>query len=77
MSANDGGPAFPQALATSHDGTIYASYERAQDTGGMTLRDWFAGQALGRLAEYANGNRDKVAKVAYEWADAMLTAREP
>ena len=42
MNMNDGGPAFPRAMVTSgHD-------ELTQDKGntGMTLRDYYAGQAL-------------------------------
>lgn len=40
MSINDGGPAFPPTFGLSGDiGT------------GMSLRDWFAGQALTSLAE--------------------------
>ena len=77
MSAiNDGGPAFPNNDA---HGCAYA---------GMTLRDWFAGQALaGELA--ANGlgdegavklrspeNASLMAARAYHMADAMLKARE-
>ena len=45
---------------------------------GMTLRDWFAGQALaGSLAHetYGNNDADWQAKNAYEQADAMLKAR--
>ena len=44
---------------------------------GMTLRDWFAGQALaGILAESASGSEEGIASVAYAMADAMLKARE-
>jgi hypothetical protein len=43
---------------------------------GMTLRDWFAGQALaGRLADGTDGLRQSVAEEAYAYADAMLKAR--
>ena len=45
---------------------------------GMTLRDWFAGQALvGMLTREEAGNADKdmVACQAYYYADAMLAAR--
>lgn len=50
---------------------------------GMTLRDWFAGQALaGYLAAYAHPQAIdtpmplKAARCTYEYADAMLAARE-
>ena len=44
---------------------------------GMTLRDWFAGQAMSQTfvpVGYPIG--EEVAKVAYEIADAMLAERE-
>lgn len=45
---------------------------------GMTLRDWFAGQAL--AGALADSSRDlyayEYAESAYEYADAMLKARE-
>ena len=55
---------------------------------GMTLRDWFAAQALigivmGIPAPVVNDMADRVkggareAKAAYAWADAMLAERQP
>lgn len=56
---------------------------------GMTLRDWFAGQALAgiladsdniarhsRIAGKAGALRAVGAEIAYEYADAMLEARQ-
>ena len=47
---------------------------------GMTLRDWFAGQAIMGLApEMATGDKENcrhIAFIAYEVADAMMEARE-
>lgn len=65
MKTNDGGPAFPvQQVA---NGTT---------TKGMTLRDWFAGQALaGYIVEQCPAS-DVAAENAYKFADAMLAARE-
>jgi len=67
MSApiNDGGPAFP---------VIYC-------TEGMTLRDYFAAQALaGMLQNYTTQKfgvgEQTCARGAYEFADAMLAARK-
>lgn len=55
----DGGPAFPCGR--------YKEY-------GMTLRDYFAGQALASMrAEFVT---DRTAQLAYEYADAMLAERE-
>ena len=73
MSApiDDGGPAFACAVA-SPDGD-----KCLQE--GMSLRDWFAGQALAGLLynyhEHPNTIRD-CADMAYKAADAMLAARK-
>ena len=78
MSAkiNDGGPAFPMG---------YHPDGNSADHFGMTLRDWFAGQALqGWLASFgpdqvhpvATDIENSVAKQAYQMADAMIAARE-
>lgn len=66
MSKQDGGPAFP----------VPASHENYAPTG-MSLRDWFAGQALaGLFADGREGTPLEYAQDAYTWADAMLKARE-
>lgn len=52
---------------------------------GMTLRDWFAGQALiavasrwqGTIGDIDDDAQDRSALIAYEIADAMLKARTP
>jgi hypothetical protein len=69
---NDGGPAFPNSKPTTGED-------------GMSLRDWFAGQALAGLVgsecihlAIPNGAQtDKsMAQMSFELADAMLRARE-
>ena len=66
---NDDGPAFPCDFNMS-------TFEH--EVKGMTLRDWFAGQALAGLLtqlaedEFGPGH---FAKASYEMADAMLAAR--
>lgn len=71
----NGGPAFPCEGPFNPDSskTVFA-YP------GMSLRDWFAGQALRAIIEadgiqYAS-NVKAHATFAYEQADAMLAARE-
>jgi hypothetical protein len=43
---------------------------------GMSLRDWFAGQALPSVDERSHGTTQDVAKECYQIADAMLAERE-
>ena len=69
----DGGSAFP----------LYLPQEEGDIRLGMSLRDYFAGQALsGYLATWtdnSDGNLFElyhVGKTAYSYADAMLKARE-
>ena len=63
----DGGPAFP----TPNDGFDGMTY-------GMSLRDWFAGQALSGFIARCATDEDwaRLPLVLYEMADAMLKARE-
>lgn len=72
-----GGPwAFPwHAAITSPSGTTYAT------CGGMTLRDYFAGQALiavlqAPLTPEVAADPSRVAMVCYQIADGMLRASE-
>ena len=62
---NDGGPAFP---VPQYQNTLP----------GMSLRDWFAGQALaGITANADNGwaDHNELSNIAFIYADAMLAAR--
>lgn len=72
---DDGGPAFPQALATC-DGVIYDSSEKGQQVGGMTLRDYFAAKAMAALMPDDCFKWEDVASDSYKMADAMLAARK-
>ena len=79
MSAGgDGGPAFP-SIAPEFTGISSDGDERWENgpQGGMSLRDYFAGQALaGMLADSESGGTARdFAKAAYAQADAMLAAR--
>jgi len=70
----DGGPAFPTPVQHSPDSPGAGWRE---DYPGMSLRDWFAGQALaGPLASGPhNCDQHGLAHYAYLHADAMLKAR--
>lgn len=66
-----GGPAFPVSIPGCGDNGWQ----------GMTLRDWFAGQALnGIMANSIPGSHhrpDEVVQQAFDLADMMLKARTP
>jgi len=73
MTKDTGGPAFPQ-------------YSGRSDSGGMTLRDHYAGQAMAAIISgcLASDNSDLIkrvadgdfiAKAAGEMADAMIKER--
>jgi len=74
----DGGPAFASdAYHTVTDSEGNPAYLQRSD--GMTLRDYFAGQALaGMLANLDNVSMtfSQFGSCAYKYADAMLAARE-
>jgi hypothetical protein len=86
VSAINAGPAFPCPVEFDPNGQIVS-----HGSFGMTLRDWFAGQALAGIATQWNGIefylrscgggdanevRSFMAYAAYNQADAMLKARE-
>ncbi len=76
MSAHfpDGGPAFPSPMQDDRD----CAPRHTSGYGGMTLRDWFAGQALvGIMASGKGTSNVEVwgAPHAYALADAMLVER--
>ena len=65
MSKGDGGPAFPMS------GDPNVEFDR-----GMSLRDYFAGQALAGILAAQEGAYGSVdAQAAYEMADSMLAER--
>jgi hypothetical protein len=87
QKTEDGGPAFPLQTAEYFPSLNKTHAGRAQP--GMTLRDWFAGQALPAVLALShealiavakkNGvsETDAAALGAYELADAMIRARHP
>lgn len=63
MSKDEGGPAFP------------VNWLKDVGDSGMSLRDWFAGQALmGLMSAYCD-NHDQTARWAWEYADAMIVEK--
>lgn len=73
MSMKDGGPAFA-AGAYEHNSGGYLAW---QD--GMSLRDYFAAKALPAcIAAALNTSLSelRISELAYNFADAMLKARE-
>jgi len=76
---SDGGPAFPHGpLGDTMTGEDGRTWHQWPGTAGMSLRDWFAGQALvGAIAHSGQlGWDDASVKEAYQVADAMLKERE-
>lgn len=65
---NDGGPAFPQGHM---DGPHV-------DPSGISVRDYFAGQALAGYLSDSNLNEmyESLAERCYKMADAMIAARD-
>jgi hypothetical protein len=77
----DGGAAFPRpASEYTKSGTCPDGNDPIEEQNGMSLRDWFAGQALiGYLAaeteSFSLGSHYQVAQRAYAMADVMLQQR--
>ena len=72
---NEGGPAFPVADSHHPNGQVQYGHN------GMTLRDYFAGQALSAIILTSLSHSGCAtflgsANEAYGYADAMLVARE-
>ena len=90
MTRNDGGPAFPIPVVLQKHGDVYHEIMTGWQAGlkGMTLRDYFAGQALAGMysspymlaAAYDDLENeqpdDRLALWAYDQADAMIAKRE-
>lgn len=75
---DDGGPAFP-VMWSEQSGIDYSIQNVAVP--GMSLRDWFAGQAMNGFiiridVKLATDETEKLAADSYAVADAMLKARQ-
>ena len=72
---DNGGPAFPFVAEETDGGHAYK-----ENHYGMSIRDWFAGQALAGLSGWAHVLPDpdklEAGRRCYALADAMLEARE-
>ena len=72
MKIQDGGCAYPQTMAAD-EGELHISkdYDMCR---GMSLRDYFAGQAVAAAAvdDWDPGNFHLLAKHAYGIADALI-----
>lgn len=90
MTIKDGGPAFPVECSYNHEGKIVGSQTGVASgwETGMSLRDYFAGQALNGMLAHATRYKpppsdtmmtwhQAIAKEAHEIADAMLAQRSP
>lgn len=80
MSEKDGGPAFPEMAYRMVDSEFKLSgagqVPQAYLQSGMSLRDWFAGQALsGVIAKLGTGDYLLCANHAYAAADQLLKER--
>ena len=64
---NDGGPAYPVEF--------FDCECRAQNSTGMSLRDYFAGQAMQAWIHHYGDTKEGTAEAAYDYADAMLAER--
>lgn len=84
---DNGGSAFPGKKLVRHevryeDGRGNVTVDITEDVPGMTLRDYFAGQALAVFCATHNSTGDwqwsvaEATKKAYEVADAMLAERK-
>ena len=73
MTKNDGGPAFAHSGTDGPDG-----YPGTFPQVGMSLRDWFAGQAMITLigSRQHSGSFKFMSELCYKVADDMLAARD-
>jgi hypothetical protein len=69
MTKDTGWPAFPVVVPNEQSSIV---------SDGMTLRDWFAGQALASIAYDYNSEEPyltNLAKTSYAYADALIAER--
>ena len=86
MSKDNGGPAFPTTTQVTQNQATGETTVHQYLSDGMTLRDYFATNAMqGLFAFWVSVNSKTcindpdpkiIAEMSYEYADAMLKARE-
>jgi len=65
MSVDDGGPAFP----------FYQIGDARPEKRGLTLRDYYAGQAMQAMLSNIGYRGEKITETAYEIADLMIARK--
>jgi len=81
---DDGGSAFPEIVTYPDEDRSLRSYSNVMSQGGMSLRDYFAAQAMAAMIGTAaapclsglGGIECVTAEAAYAMADAMIAARK-
>lgn len=74
MELDTGGPAFPNSITEDPSAPGERLFPYEHGLGGMTLLDWFAGQALaGNLNDGAQ--LERIAKEGYDIAAAMVAEK--
>ncbi len=78
MAKNDGGPAFPVLSDREYErGDGNSVHALDSDSGGMSLRDYFAAKAMVVLMNlfFAKESLHQISRWSYEAADSMLAER--
>jgi len=75
MSRPESRSVFPTVETNAGTDCYGRNYTNIELYGGMTLRDWFAGQALAGLMTYYHYATPDLAMRAYDVADLMLKER--
>ena len=72
MTKETGGPAFPVFHQNEITGYI------PPETAGMTMRDYFAAKAMQGMVSDSETDLhiEDIARISYQYADAMLKARD-
>jgi len=76
-ATESGGPAYPQNFLMHENEVITSGNLTPSGFQGLSLRDYFAGQAVVFLSKtHGSESSEDIARAAYQIADAMLAARK-